>query len=482
LAGGLEQVLFPSSNSYVLCVDTRTKEKKMNHKKVILRFDEYSTRSHYLLRRLEGTATVDSMIRLIDQADLEANPRDAKAGSVTDAIQETLETSPELFPFKSKGLLLAAGECRDLKERNRFELSFENGSLEGVLDGGHNLLAIGTFLLKKAVGDEGDKLAKKIKRWDDLMNAWIDHRDAIDQVKDKVKFFVPVEVVYPHEGPAGRANFDNAILEVASARNNNAELTETTKANKAGLYEFIRTSIDPSLVKEIEWKTNDGGRIKVQDLVALSWVALSKLDDETLMNNRVSGTQTYSSKGACVNAFNKLLSDDAVSRRVNCDIRELHHPGVKSAIKLMKDLPRLYDLIYKNLPDAYNSVSPRFGGIDSVRTYDPVRNQSGNGKNTKYLKHPPLTKYFKSACKYDYPEGFIAPLVWALGDLMEVKDGMIDWIAGVNPDNFIQTHLAETMKVFYGMIQMSNWDSQVIGKTSACYELMSNDFRGRLPR
>ena len=454
----------------------------MNHKKVIIRFDEYSTRTNYLLRRIEGTATVDSMIRLIDQADLEANPREAKAGSVTEAIQETLETTPELFHFKSKGLLLAAGDCKDL-ERNRFELSFQNGSLEGVLDGGHNLLAIATFILKKAVGEDGEKIAKKIKRWDNLMNTWIEYRNEVDQVRDKIKFLVPVEVVYPQEGPGGRSDFDNAILEVASARNNNAELTETTKANKAGFYERFREALHPSLVQEIEWKTNDGGRIKVQDLVALAWVPLSKFDDEMLMGCRIAPVTTYSSKDRCVKAFNKLVSDDAISERVNGDIRDIVHPGVRSAIALLKDLPRLYDLLYQRLPEAYNSVSPRFGGIDSVRQYQAGRKEPpGNGKNSKYLKHAPVTKFFKNACQYDYPEGFIAPLVWALRELMEVKDGKVDWIAGVNPDNFVIECLPETMKVFYGMIQMSNWDSQVIGKTAACYELMCNDFRNRLPR
>jgi len=457
----------------------------MNHKKVILRFDECAISEKYPLRRLSGTMTIDSMIRLVDQADLDANPREAKAGSVTEAIQETLEKTPDLFPFKSKGLLLAAGECKEL-DRNRFELSFENGSLEGVLDGGHNLLAIATFLVKKAVGDDGDRFTKKIKRWDNLMEAWISYRSEIDQVKDKfndkTRFFVPVEIVFPKDGPAGRSKFEDAILEVASARNNNAELTETTKANKSGFYDFLRDSINPSLAKEIEWKTNDGGRIKVQDLVALAWIPMSLLGDEVLAGNRVSATSTYSNKGTCVNVFNKVVASDSISEPHNGPIRKIVHPGVTSAIALMKDIPRLYDLIYQRLPEAYNNVSPRFGGIESVRVYEPARKDPPGTKNSKYLKHPPMTKYFKTACKYDYPDGFIAPLVWALRELMEVKDGKVGWIPGINPDAFINKHLPETMKVFYGMIQMSNWDSQVIGKTAACYELMCNDFRGRLPK
>jgi hypothetical protein len=422
------------------------------------------------------------MIRLIDNADLKANARQAKSGPVTEAIQDTLKSTPELFHFKSKGLLLAAGGCKEF-ERNRFEISFDDELIEGVLDGGHNLLAIGTFILGKAIGVENEGVLKKIKRWENLMDAWITYRDQIETVREGTKFLVPLEIIYPHDTPKGRSDFEDAILEVASARNNNSELTETTKANKAGFYDCIRGSIDPTLVKEIEWKTNDGGRIKVQDLVALAWIPLSKLDDETLKGNRIAPVVTYSSKNACVTAFNKLFAEDSISMRVKGkgDIRELIHPGVMSAIDIMKDLPRLYDLIYQKLPDSYNSVPGKFGKIDSVKIYDPShKDQPGESKNPKYLKRAPVTKYFKIPCKFDYPDGFIAPLVWALRELMEVKDGKVDWIAGVNPESFITEHLPETMKVFYGMILMSNWDSQVIGKTNACYELMCNDFRGRI--
>jgi hypothetical protein len=449
----------------------------MNNKKVVLRLDEHSLSEKYDLCRITGTATVDSMIRLIDNADLKANARDAKTGSVTNAIQETLEKSPKLFPFKSKGILLASGDCKEL-ERSRFELCFDNEFAEGVLDGGHNLLAIGIHILKKSLGEDHETEIKKIKRWPELESAWIEHRSEIDLGKIQDKFLVPIEILYPRSGEAGRKQYEDAILEIASARNNNSELSETTKANKAGFYDPLRASIDKTLEKEIEWKTNDGGRIKVQDLIALLWVPLSILDDKVLGNNRIAPATTYSSKGTCATTFNKLVEEHWISKREN-GLSRIFHPGILSAIALLKDLPRLYDLLYQSLPDAYNSVSPRFGGIESVRKYEPRQNGS---KNPKYLKKQPVTKYYKKSCEFDYPDGFIAPLVWALRELMEVKDGKVDWIPGINPDAFIREHLPETMKVFYGMFQMANWDSQVIGKTGACYELMCNDFRGRLPR
>ena len=34
-----------------------------------------------------------------------------------------------------------------------------------------------------------------------------------------------------------------------------------------------------SLESNIEWKTNDGGEIKVQDLIALAWIPLNLVED-----------------------------------------------------------------------------------------------------------------------------------------------------------------------------------------------------------
>ncbi len=448
----------------------------MENQKVVVRFDEACLREKYGLRRIEGTATVDSMVRLIDIADLHANPREAKVGEVTDDIQESLETTPQWFHFKSKGILIAAASCES-RERNRYELRFEDGDIEGILDGGHNLLAIALHILKKALGDEADKVLRPIKRWEQVPNIWKSNRDRVEDVKGFLNFFTPIEIIYPQEGAQGRDEFLDAVLDVARARNNNAQLTEETKANKSGFYDSIKSSIDPDLVEQVEWKTNDGGRIKVRELVALSWIPLSRITDD--LPARVSPDAIYRSKGACVAAFNKLLESDQISQKAKGEIRELHHEGVKSAISLLKDIPQLFDFIYSRFPDAYNNASPGFGRINSVRVWDPAKAKS---RDPKYLPHPPLTKFYRQECKYDFPDGFIMPLMWALGELMQYKDGKVSWRADVNPYKFIERTLDKTLSVFYGMIQMANYDPQKVGKTLASYHLAANDFKSRLPR
>lgn len=448
----------------------------MKNQKVIMRFDENCTRSKYGLQRIEGTATPDSIIRLLDIADLDANPREAKVGDVTDEIQESLKTTATLFPFKSKGLLLAANSCVS-RERNRYELTFEDGDIEGILDGGHNALALGLHILETALGSEADAALRKIKRWQDLPPIWKQYRDKINEVKADLKFLVPVEIIYPQEGDTGQAEFQNAVLDIARARNNNAQLTEETKANKAGFYDYIKESIDPALKSQIEWKSGDGGRIKVRDLVALAWVALSKLEDDLPGLKDVSPVTIYSSKGACVSAFNKLMESEQTTEQIKGGIRGLKHSGVKSALGLLKDLPRLYDKLYVTFPDAYNKVSPGFGRITSVSAFEPGKNNHGK-RDARSLSKPGKTKFYRNICKYDYPDGFIMPLVWALRALINNDSGVVSW--KTNPDKFIENHLAKTAEVYLGVIQLANYDPQKIGKSAPSYQLAEDNFENRV--
>ena len=74
--------------------------------------------------RLTGLVKLKQIVRLIEVLDLEANPRESRIGKITNDIIESLETTPNLFWVKSKGILLAATVYQELKD-DRFEVSFE---------------------------------------------------------------------------------------------------------------------------------------------------------------------------------------------------------------------------------------------------------------------------------------------------------------------------------------------------------------------
>src|SRR5690606_15237395 len=146
-------------------------------------------------------------------------------------------------------------------------------------------LAIGTHVLAKALDD--DRVLKRIKRWSDLKDAWAENRDAIDALKRSddntdgpLDFLVPIEVLVPADIERDEVvdALNASLLYICAARNNNVELTLETRANKKGFYEYLRSALPSTMVDRIEWKTNDGGEIKVRDIIALAWIPLSVID------------------------------------------------------------------------------------------------------------------------------------------------------------------------------------------------------------
>ncbi|UYG03538.1 hypothetical protein OCT51_20565 [Halomonas sp. LR3S48] len=457
----------------------------MSNTSVVLRYKNVSQSSDQL-QKLSGEVYPSTFVDLISRADLEANPRNAKVGPVTNDIEVSLVETPQIFHYKTKGVLIAARSVESL-ERNRFKLTFEDEELEGILDGGHNTLAIARHMLRVALGDDSEGILKKLKTWQDLQPIWQSNIAAVEAIKNELNFLIPVEIIHPAEGASGEENFNNAILDINRSRNNNAQLPEATKAHKAGYYDQIKKNLDPKLRSDVEWKANDGGRVKSRDLVALALVPISQIpvaelgkQEKDAPHSRVlKGPQMiFSSKGLCVSLFNDIVRYDGVSAKVpeKGEIVEVVHRGVASALALMADLPRLYDLIYELMPEAAsNAVGAKFGRVDSVRIFDPQKVKSGQ---KKYLTKHPETKFFKKKVKYDYPEGFIIPLVWALRELMEYTDGEVKW--KVDPDTFIRNNLDKIMGSFYGMIVGQGYDPAKVGKERSCYQAAQDLFRVQL--
>ena len=361
--------------------------------------------------RLIGLVRLKHIVRVIEALDLEANPRDSRIGTITDAIKDTLEKTPELFPVKSKGILMAASQFSEL-DRNRYELTFVNRRAEGIMDGGHNLLAIGTFILERALDDaDALKQLRKCKIWSDFKLLFMEH---IDEVKayiadpdsaEEVNTLVPLELIVPKSiDPLDLEGFNSALLEIQEARNNNAQLRQETKTNAAGLYDSLRECMPEPLRERIEWKANEGGDLRVADIIAMTWIPLAatKLtpkDEDGKEVTSPSPVQSYSSKGECVKRYDAFMSSDEITVGVgNTPQRELRNPIVLSAFKIAGDLPALHDYLYAQFPALYNSHDGRFGGISAVA-------KMNNKKGAK------TAKYFGASVDVTYPEGFIAPLL-----------------------------------------------------------------------
>lgn len=440
---------------------------------VVIRVQDPVIQRHRL-NKLIGTIPLESFASLITHADLDANPRIAKKSKVTDDIEESLETDADIFEFKTKGVLVAAAMVEEL-ERNRFRLTFEEPQLEGILDGGHNTLAIGRHILRRVLTEHfddeaaADAVVHRVRRWEDLRAVWDEHANVVhDHKKELGVAAVPAEIIFPSEDVDGLQVFRDKILSINAARNNNAALKEEAKAFKKGVYDPIKDRLDPEVQKQVEWKTNEGGRLKSRELVALSLIPLSKLYFESLNSVRKNPTVLFSSKGQCVEIYNNLTKEEGVARKQQAsgEVLEIIDPGVLSALDRMAEFPRLFDLIYQRIPRACNDVSPGFGRIRTVSVFDPNKYVRG-AKDQRYLRSRPKTHFYQQEVDYKFGDGWVYPFLWGLSAILEIRDGKVEW--KTDPEEFIEEHLTTVMEVVYSFMKAFAFDPAKFGKDNGVY-------------
>lgn len=454
---------------------------------VTIRFHQSSEQCVGDVRKVLGLTKVRQLIGVIDVLDLEANPRASKIGPVTRAIQESLENTQDLFPFKTKGILLGASEYKKFDQRERYQLTFVDPKTEGILDGGHNMLAIGLSVLDAACGYAGMDVPKKIKTWADFKKVWKEDRDYIDAYLENDRnteeradgilgVFVPVEVILPSsEDPESIGDYKSSLLDICAARNNNVQLSDSTKANQRGDFESLKNIIrkhDPSLADRIEWKTNDGGDIRVEDIIAFTWIPLAMLNDLTDGNGKKitppSPVTLYSGKPGALNKYEQLMDSDKVTNQTGKDFRrELKNPSVTSAFEVAADIPALYDYIYEVFPDLYNKAGGHYKAINAVA----AQNEKFSVKETPF-GHRPI--------QVISPAGFIAPYIYGLQALLTVNIDnygreTVAW--KFEPHDWLEKNLGKVVERCWKDIIPWNYDPVRYGKAQQSYEHALDAFK-----
>lgn len=451
---------------------------------VIIKFD-YSTEQEVgEIKKVVGLTKAKFLIPIIDYFNLDANPRSSKTGPVTDAIQDSIENDPLVFPFKTKGILLAASQY-ELLDRKRYKVTIDNPDIEGILDGGHNALAIGLYILNEAFSRKGIALSKSVKTWDQFKESWIQNRNIIDEYLDFIRtnnvndlsFYVPIELLVPRDPDNYESveTFKGNLLEICAARNNNVQLQVSAKVNQHGYFDSLKLLMEkkyPELSERIEWKPNDGGDIKAQDIISLAWIPLNLITPVKDSNGKVVESvlpqNIYRGKGSCLKQFEKLMSSPDVTTETDADYRrELKNSEVQSSFEIATELPALYDYIYKAFPDAYNAAGGSYGRITAVKKLNEKRKD----------KTTPFTGLEVDTVS---PEGFIVPLVYGLQALMEKRkmngEMRIRWAQ--DPRVFLENNLNKIVANSYsGIFSMCDYDPQKIGKSPQSYTQALSGFK-----
>lgn len=439
------------------------------------------------ITKITGHVMAKYMPAIIDSLDLDANPRASRTGNVTDAIQDSITVNPILFPFKTKGILLAFSQYQYL-DRGRIKLATDTPAIEGILDGGHNTLAIGLDILIKAFEYAEEKFPKGAKTWDQFKALWSDNTDLLDQyltylkenpeIKD-LDYLVPIEIDVPRdpEDIACVTQYKNDLFDICYARNNNAQLANSDKANHRGYFDDLKGFMEDrnkELSDRIIWKSNDGGNIKVQDIVALSLIPLSLItpvkDEAGKEIDAIAPNKIYSGKGSCLQQFERIMASEDVTVVDEDDSKhKLLNDEVSSAFQIAVDLPELYDYIYENFPKLYNAAGGSYGRITAVK--------SMNSKKT--AKHTP---YLNREVETLSPEGFIVPLVYGLQTLMTntIVNGKKTIIWTQPPLPFLALNLGKIVEQYSLVINMCDFDPQKVGKASQAYQMVTAAYKNVL--
>lgn len=446
-----------------------------NDQTTILKIEDAKDSNVGPLRRITGLVQTRNLIDLISQEELQANPRRPKQTAITKDIIETLQKSSDMMPFYSKGLLIGCADVQE-RDRSRFQLHFEDPDREGVLDGGHNLMAIALTLLQ-LVG-VSDSEIRKIKYWDELKARWEKELKEIEALKrnedsDALNARVPVEIIAPRietgDGNA-TAEFNNLILSICANRNQNAQLAADAIANQSGVFDFLKACLPEDLVDEVTWSTNDNKRIDPRMLVSLTWIALGEVP--TLSKYDVSPlppTSAYSTKAEALSRFTKLMKADGATAQTNDGKSYVVIDSyIDSAFEMMPEILECYDIIYKGYKDAYNTTGGAFGRIGAVKK---------SSKKTNY------TVFSNEEVGHEVPpSGFQLPVVFSLRALIKVnKDTQrLEWITP--PVEFFNNtdNLQEIILALKPIIEMANWNPQTVGKNAASYNATYNCARNKV--
>lgn len=441
------------------------------------------------IRRAVGFVNISQLLPILDSKALAPNPRSAKRNAIIEGILGTLNDTPELFRFKSKGLLISSHKVEEL-QRNRFRVVFEKEFVDGVLDGGHNLFAIGLFVLSQVIGD---KETKRIRTWEQLDHAWAAHRKEIEGLEFDPEDLVSVELLYPGSSDeADQEAFDRAAFDISQARNANTEVKTEAFQNKLGFYDVLKDALPAELSQRVEWKPgvveqHEAKPISVRDIVALAWIPLNFANENKLLPIDISvlPQNIYRNKGECSEKFKTLMEHQEVTEPIGGQAgqaRQLKHPTIESCLQITGDLPRLYDLIYEKFPRFYNDGTHRFGRRNVVKMYDPekLKQLKADDKDASgYTGIRPLTPFFQRSSKdmwWKYPDALIIPFVTGLSALMKIVDDKVVW-ATEDIDKTVLDKLKTAAPLFDGQLDAYDWDPQRLAKSPSSHKQAASYYR-----
>lgn len=478
-----------------------------------------SIQSGQKLLKIIGLLSAKELAKMMDCISLRPNPRSPNVNKITKAISHTMEHDPELLQYKTKGIL-AAGQLNG-RTGKKFEIDFTTPSYGGILDGGHNFLAIIRVMMIDSVRHKYGSLRKedkqirkdveKIRSLRDLIDKWALYGDCVKELIDslnalpekarkqeklfrKFSFLVPVEIITPCRGTTEREVKD-IIHEISVARNNNVQLKEVAIAQHKGSYELLKHILPEDVNSRVQWKSGENQcPIAPTKVVPLALLPLKKLEEVGLLKKLAEAIHAsndgdeeieetvfppvklmsmYTSTAGCISVYSQVIDAVANLQESGGDEDGLVE-RIVSSLSVIGELPRIWDVLEMKFEDLF-SCSLSSG---EKRYQDMPCNSKGAAK-----KETP-TRFFTRQIpkgKYVCRAGFATPLFMSICSAFlayDVDAEAVKWT--VSPDKIIEELMCPSrrfknmMHDYVSLIKSVDYDPSKFGKAPMAYEALNN--------
>ena len=274
----------------------------------------------------------------------EVNVRDTnKRGDVFNGIIETLREHPGEMIFRNLGITVLSPKVEFDNKTNEVTIELTDKSKHGIANGGHTFSAI-----------------REVLR--------VDHVDA--EVK--------VECI------VGELETDVRVAIVDGRNRSRAAQTHSLENLRASYKPIEKTLTDPYYRDRIaysELELDESGKrkdISIREILSYIYCLEAFDKNEHPIN-------AYRSKGFVVEYY---ASEDEKGKERRVQLQR--------ASKILPDILRLRDVIYRDLPNAYNEAGGKFGALETM------------GVSKKDAR--PL-RFIDDTSSFSYPDGFIYPIL-----------------------------------------------------------------------
>ena len=278
----------------------------------------------------------------------DVNIRDTrKRSDVFNAIVETLKDHPEEMIFRNLGITIVSPDVAFDNKTNIVTVVFSDKTKHGIANGGHTFSAI-----QHVLADDKENTAQ-----------------------------VKVECIVGDLDP-------NGLVAIVDGRNRSRPVQSESLENLANSYAPIKDALTNPLYRDriaySEFELDENNRrkdISIREILSYIY-CLDSFD-----KNR-HPIEAYSAKGAVVDFY---ADKDEKGR----DRKET----LEKASKILPEILELRDVIYRDLPKAYDDVGGRFWATQSMSV-------------TKYENPQPL-RFLDSVSDGSYPDGLVYPILAA---------------------------------------------------------------------